>query len=609
MLNKDIRALFPPDFAYWKTSWYQQLSNERNRFRFNVLVIAYMIAIAIPGILIFHEIISGRKELLLNCSIPLFGIIGLTIYLLINRNVKIMAPVSLVVCAVGFYCAALLPGGKSVYFLMFFAFPQLTILLIGVRRGRFWIIGFLAGAVLLYMLKESGIVRTWQIPLDDNQLMVGAATYLLLFAIALTTDKMHQKYLIRTIRGLILDDETGLPEKNVLKLCMQPDQTYVLAIFRILNFSELLSIFGHNLSSPILRFSARQLFSLFRNTDYRVFRLTGAEFAVLVPVKKETGHQDILRKLELIQSQLQTASLCWESHEIYLIYQVGAALIKPENQSMALKYADDALKTAGKGNRHLTISDSHTCPVTNKSAEKYQALINNKKHNSFRAFYQPIINNQSGNIVWLESLMRVHVGGEQYDSIHPYLGIARSIGLYPDITRFMLENAARILPSLPYDLSINITITDIQNPSFMAHTRSVCQAIAGCPNTLIFEILESDELSDLQILKNFIDMIHLYGCKVAIDDFGSGYSNFVNLADLDIDIVKIDGSLVKKSGTDKKALAIIETIQGLCARSGYKTVAEYVENQSLLNTVKGLNIDYSQGYMFSRPLETLSAFN
>jgi len=609
MLNKDIRSLFPPDFAYWKTSWYKQLSSERNRFRFNVLVIAYIIAIAIPATLFLHDLFSGRTTLLLNYIIPLACMISLMIYLLVKRNVKTMAPISLVVCAIGFYCSALMPGGQAVYFLMFFAFPQLTILLIGIRKGKFWVVGFLGGSVMLYIFKEAGIFREWQINFDNNQLMVSTLTYLLLFAIALTTHKMYQKYLIRTVRGLILDDETGLLAKNVLKLCLQPDQTYVLSIFRILNFSELISIFGHDLSSPVLRFSSQQLFPLVRDTNYQVFRLTGPEFAVLIPVNNETEHEAAFQKLRFIRNRLQAAPLCWESHEIYLIYQVGAALIKPENQNMALKYADEALKSMEKGDQRLAIFDSHTFPFSNKSAEQYQALINNKKQNSFRAFYQPIINNHSGEIEWLESLMRVHLGEGQYDSIHPYLGIARSTGLYPDITRFMLGNAARILPTIPYDLSINITIADIQNPSFIAHARSVCQAIAACPNNLIFEIIESDELNDLQSLKNFIDMVHRYGCKVAIDDFGSGYSNFVNLADLDIDIVKIDGSLVKKSEGDKKALAIIETIQRLCTRSGYKTVAEYVDNQSLFNAVKGLSIDYSQGYMFSQPVAKVTTFN
>jgi EAL domain-containing protein (putative c-di-GMP-specific phosphodiesterase class I) len=605
MFSKEIRSLFPPDFTYWKASWYKHLSEERDRFHFNVLVAAYIIAMAIPLALLLHGVISGHDELLINYVIALICMSCLTIYLLIRRNVRIMAPVSLAVCAVGFCGAVLLPGSQSVYFLMFFAFPQLAILLVGNRRGGLWGAGFLVCAVLLYVGKEAGMIPAWQVTFDNNQLIIGFFTFLLLFAIAFTTDGMYQKHLMRMIRGLVFDDETGLPGKNVLKLCMKSDRTYVLSIFRIFNFSELISIFGHNLSLPVLRFASEQLFGLTRDIDCSIFRLSGAEFALLVPVGKKTEHERILRELELIRDRLQAVPLYSGFNEIHLRYQIGTALIKPENQHLALKFADEALKRK----QHLTFFDSRHHSFSNKSAEQYQALINNKKNNSFRAFYQPIVNNRSGKIEWLESLMRVHVGEERYDSIHSYMDIARSTGLYPDITRFMLDNAARMLPTMPYDLSINITMADILDPSFMTQARSVCRAIADCPNTLIFEIIESEELSDLQVLKNFIDMVHGHGCKVAIDDFGSGYSNFVNLADLDIDIVKIDGSLVKKSGGDKKVLAIIETIQRLCARSGFKTVAEYVENQSLLNTVKGLKIDYSQGYMFSRPVETASVFN
>ena len=605
MFNKEIRSLFPPDFTYWKASWYKNLSAERDRFHFNVLVAAYIIAMAIPLALLLHDVISGHSELLINYVVALICMSGLTIYLLIRRNVRIMAPISLALCVAGFCCAVVLPGSQSVYFLIFFAFPQLAILLVGNRRGGLWGAGFLFCTVLLYAFKEAAIIPGWQANFNISQLIIALFTFLVLFAIALTTDGMYQKHLIRMVRGLVFDDETGLPGKNVLKLCMKPDRTYVLSIFRIFNFSELISIFGHNLSAPVLRFASEQLFSLTRDMDCSVFRLSGAEFALLVPVERKMEHERIFRDLELIRDRLQEAPLYSGLHEIHLRYQIGTALIKPESQHLALKFADEALKRK----QHLTFFDSLHFSFPNKSAEQYQALIKNKKNNSFRAFYQPIVNNRSGKIEWLESLMRVHVGEERYDSIHPYMDIARSTGLYPDITRFMLDNAARMLPTMPYDLSINITMTDILDPAFMAHARSVCREIAECPNTLIFEIIESDELSDLQVLKSFIDMVHTHGCKVAIDDFGSGYSNFVNLADLDIDIVKIDGSLVKKSGGDKKVRAIIETIQRLCARSGFKTVAEYVENQSLLNTVKGLKIDYSQGYMFSQPVEKASLFN
>ncbi len=608
MLNKEIRGLFPDKYTYWKTSWFKKLSEERNRFRFNVLIVAYLIAITIPCILIVHDFFIGRSNLMINYFSSLAAMIGLLGYLLRTGDVKRMAPVSLLVCVVGFHLSVILPGGQSTYFLMFFSFPQLAFLLAGVRRGTFWTFGFLASAVCLYAGVVIGLIPSWQVALEPVQMIVGLVTYIMLFVIAMATEKMHQLYLSRTVKGLIFDNETGLPKKRILGLTIQPERSYVLAIMRIANFSELISIFSQNLSAHVVRFAAQRIISLSENRKYEVFRLDGADFALLFSVKSKDDAQEAYKKLEEILDRISPVPLKWESHDIFLVYRVGAAWITPDNRAMALKYADDALKLGQKNNIPLTVYDHIDRVEKDQAVDYYHALVENKTQNTFRAFYQPIINNRSGRVEWLESLMRVQVNGDRYDSIHPYLAIARSTGIYPDISYYILENAARVIPEIACDLSINITVEDINNPVFIRHASQVCRAVRDCPNTLIFEILESDELGKVRYCKDFIDMLHQYGCKVAIDDFGSGYSNFVNLINLDVDIVKIDGSLIRQSVDNPKALAIVETIHNLCARSGLKTVAEFVESQSLFDVVRGLNMDYSQGYLFGQPSGSIESY-
>jgi EAL domain-containing protein (putative c-di-GMP-specific phosphodiesterase class I) len=608
MLSKEIRGLFPDKYTYWKTSWFKQLSDERNRFRQNVLIVAYLIAITIPCILIIHDLVIGRSSLMINYFLSLAAMCGLLGYLLRTGDVKRMAPVSLLVCIVGFHLSVVLPGGQSTYFLMFFSFPQLAFLLAGVSRGTVWTFGFLVSVVVLCAGVAIGFIPSRQISLEPVQLIVGLVTYIMLFVIAMATEKMHQIYLSRTVKGLIYDNETGLPKKKVLNLTIQTDRSYVLAIIRVANFSELISIFSENLSTHVIRFAAHRIISFSRDLNYQAFRLAGADFAVLFPVNDQHDTQAVYKKLEGILDRIKSLPLNWESHDIYLVCRIGTACITPDNHAMALKYADEALKVGQKNDHPLTAYEDIGRVDSDQTADYYHALIENKTKKTFRAFYQPIINNQTGRIEWLESLMRVHLHGDRYDSIYPYLEIARSTGIYPEISYFVLENATRVLPEIACDLSINITLSDIKNPVFFSRVNQVCRAIVDYPNTLIFEILESDELDKGQHCRDFIDMLHQYGCKVAIDDFGSGYSNFVNLINLDVDIVKIDGSLIRQSVHNPKALAIIETIQRLCARSDLKTVAEFVENQSLYNIVKGLQVDYSQGYLFGQPARSIEAF-
>jgi len=120
---------------------------------------------------------------------------------------------------------------------------------------------------------------------------------------------------------------------------------------------------------------------------------------------------------------------------------------------------------------------------------------------------------------------------------------------------------------------------------------------------VIFEILESDELIELDKCLWFIDYISHYGFRIAIDDFGTGYSNYCSLINLPIDIVKIDGSLIKKIKSDENARLLVEGIVHFCKNSNKKTVAEFVEDRKVFDSLLSLDIDYLQGYYLSEPAQ------
>ena len=116
------------------------------------------------------------------------------------------------------------------------------------------------------------------------------------------------------------------------------------------------------------------------------------------------------------------------------------------------------------------------------------------------------------------------------------------------------------------------------------------------------EILESEEISDFNEVSKFISEIKKFNCIVGVDDFGAGYSNFNLLTLLDIDFVKIDGSLIERINTSKDLEIIVNTIANFSKEFKVKTVAEYVSNEDIYNKIKELNIDYCQGYYFDKPL-------
>jgi len=124
---------------------------------------------------------------------------------------------------------------------------------------------------------------------------------------------------------------------------------------------------------------------------------------------------------------------------------------------------------------------------------------------------------------------------------------------------------------------------------------------------LVIEIVESESIENFEEVMHFINKVKSYGCKIAIDDFGTGYSNFEYLMKLKVDYIKIDGSMIKDIDTNKDAQVIVSIIVDFAKRMGIKVIAEFVENESILNKVKELGIEYSQGYHFSMPKEELAS--
>ena len=124
---------------------------------------------------------------------------------------------------------------------------------------------------------------------------------------------------------------------------------------------------------------------------------------------------------------------------------------------------------------------------------------------------------------------------------------------------------------------------------------------SGLGGRVTFEILETQELGNAEVVKSFVAEVQRYGATVAIDDFGSGFANFENLTRINADTIKIDGSLIRKVDEDVNARVVVETIVTFAKKLGMKTVAEFVHSESVLQAVQELGIDYAQGYFLGRP--------
>lgn len=224
------------------------------------------------------------------------------------------------------------------------------------------------------------------------------------------------------------------------------------------------------------------------------------------------------------------------------------------------------------------------------------------RENLFQAYFQPIVNTKTKEIYKYEALIR-YVTKEGLE-IAPYnfINVAKKTKLYPNIIKIVLQDAFKLIINKNKRVSVNISFDDIANVETTSFIYETLEKNRDYSQFLEFEILESEEISDFNEVSKFISEVRKFNCIVGVDDFGAGYSNFNLLTLLDIDFVKIDGSLIEKINSSKDLEIIVNTIANFSKEFKVKTVAEYVSNEDIYNKIKDLNIDFCQGYYFEKPL-------
>jgi EAL domain-containing protein (putative c-di-GMP-specific phosphodiesterase class I) len=125
----------------------------------------------------------------------------------------------------------------------------------------------------------------------------------------------------------------------------------------------------------------------------------------------------------------------------------------------------------------------------------------------------------------------------------------------------------------------------------------------GFAERIIFEITESEGISNYAVVNEFITEVKRNGGKIALDDFGSGYSNFFYVTQLNVDFIKIDGSIISQITDNPSAHIITETIIDFASKLGIKTIAEFVADEAIYRCLEGLSIDAYQGYYFGEPVQ------
>ena len=163
------------------------------------------------------------------------------------------------------------------------------------------------------------------------------------------------------------------------------------------------------------------------------------------------------------------------------------------------------------------------------------------------------------------------------------------------------NDCARQRLSCQLQFSINISGASICDAGFLDFLLAEIATHAIPPNMICLEITETMAISNMEKARHFISRVRAAGCRIALDDFGSGMSSFAYLKNLPIDYLKIDGSLIRNIATDEADRGIVSAVNHIGHLLGFKTVAEFVENDAILTRLREIGIDYAQGYGIHKP--------
>lgn len=291
-------------------------------------------------------------------------------------------------------------------------------------------------------------------------------------------------------------------------------------------------------------------------------------------------------KLENIDYDISViASYSYGKTNLYenVRYGIEKAIDTNRNLIFANNLVDEAQKNAKK--------NIETIQMVKKALDESKIV----------SFFQPIIDNKTKEIIKYESLVRLI--NEENEVISPYffLDVSKKGSYYTKITKRVIESSFEVLNHIKNNVSINLSVLDIENEEIRNRLK-VLVSNEKYKGRVTFELLEDENIKDFKKVKSFIKLVKKVGdVKIAIDDFGSGYSNFERLLEYSPDILKIDGSLIKNIEHDEFSKNLVETIVVFAKKQGIKTIAEFVENENIYNILTNLGVDYSQGFYFGKP--------
>jgi diguanylate cyclase len=441
----------------------------------------------------------------------------------------------------------------------------------------------------------------------------------------------HKWELNREIQGRLnqlafYDSLTGLPNRalfidrlsQMLKTAGRCEQKFALLFIDMDNFKRINDTLGHTIGDELLKTTAERLSKCLRTSDTVArpltsgiaARLGGDEFTVILPElsKEEDAAMVALRIAEHLAQPMRLGS-----HQVIVTPSIGIAVYPRDgdNVETLLKNADLAMyfaKRIGPNTFRYYQESMNATALKRLTMENHlrQAL----KRNEFTLNYQPQFDLMTGQLSGMEALLRWH--NWELGQIPPleFIPIAEESGQIVVIGEWVLRTACEqamtwIEQGLsPQRMAVNVSVRQFTHPNFVAMVKNVLAETGLKPHRLEIEITESLLANDPQAISAILQTLRQMHIRIAVDDFGNGYSSLSRLKQMPIDCLKIDRSFICGIASGTSDQSIISAIIAMAEGMNLTVIAEGVETTGQLDFLRGKHCQQVQGYLFSRPLSS-----
>lgn len=396
------------------------------------------------------------------------------------------------------------------------------------------------------------------------------------------------------IRSLLYADKTErLGNMTKLAYDIQVRKLNKLCLIAIRNASELIAYAGYRSYHYMFQEVLSKMQAFLREYGVRYYLSEQGEILICGNDQIEDAvFEQAMRRLDqyLVSANyfrlMPVFEFCLVLHEVNLLRsaKVVQSVLRTDTKKRFIVYSKDM------GFEERNVHDVQMLHIINEALS----------HQRVQPFYQGIYDNNVKQITMFESLMRLTDEDGKLYFPNEFFPVARKYGLYGELSRCLIDKVMRTFEDKDACVTMNLSMQDILDPAMTELIYGHMQR-ARHPEHYVFEVVETEDIDDYKAIGEFADRIHQYGGKIALDDFGSGFSNLVHVIGLDLDYLKVDGGIIRKICEDPDCRSLLELVAVWCRLHNKKVIAEFVENQDIQMILCEYNVDYSQGYFFSKP--------